>query len=136
MNARYYDPQIKRFLNPDTFDNLGANGDLNAFNLYAYCGNNPVMYVDPTGEIAWWVVALIVVVAVVAVNHLVSGLECAIAESNVKETYTVDEAKEEIEQITGEDTVEFSESGVQIEDSYKIRSRYDQIYVSKIIQIQ
>ncbi|MBO4982499.1 MAG: hypothetical protein J6D23_00430, partial [Clostridia bacterium] len=33
LNARYYDPQIKRFLNPDTFDNLGANGDLNAFNF-------------------------------------------------------------------------------------------------------
>ena len=49
MNARYYDPQIKRFISPDTFDNLGANGDLNSCNLYAYCSNNPVMYVDPTG---------------------------------------------------------------------------------------
>ena len=67
MNARYYDPQIKRFISPDTLDNLGANGDLNSYNLYAYCSNNPVMYVDPTGEIAWWVVAIIVVVAVVAI---------------------------------------------------------------------
>ena len=64
MNARYYDPQIKRFLNPDTFDNLGANGDLNSCNLYAYCSNNPVMYVDPTGEIASWIIALIVVAVV------------------------------------------------------------------------
>ena len=68
LNARYYDPQIKRFINADTLDNLGANGDLNAFNLYAYCSNNPVMYVDPTGEIAWWVIAIVVVV-VIAIDH-------------------------------------------------------------------
>lgn len=39
LNARHYDPQVKRFISPDTFDNLGANGDLNSFNLYAYCSN-------------------------------------------------------------------------------------------------
>ena len=30
-------------------------------NLYAYCGNDPVNKYDPTGHIAWWVIALIVV---------------------------------------------------------------------------
>ena len=29
---------------------LGANGDLVSYNLFAYCSNNPVMYVDPTGH--------------------------------------------------------------------------------------
>ena len=50
LNARYYDPQIKRFINADEIGYLGANGDLNSYNLYAYCSNNPVMYVDPTGN--------------------------------------------------------------------------------------
>ena len=45
-------------------DNLGANGDLNSYNLYAYCSNNPVMYVDPTGEIAWLLVAIVALVVV------------------------------------------------------------------------
>ena len=34
---------------PDDVSYLGANDRL-SYNLYAYCSNNPVMYVDPTGE--------------------------------------------------------------------------------------
>lgn len=68
LNSRYYDPQVKRFISPDNVNYLGANDDMSAFNLYAYCSNNPVMYVDPTGEIAWWVIAIIVV-AVIAIDH-------------------------------------------------------------------
>ena len=25
------------------------------FNRYSYCGNNPVMYIDEEGEIAWFI---------------------------------------------------------------------------------
>ena len=50
LNSRYYDPYIGRFISPDSVGYLGANGDLQSYNLYAYCGNNPVMYVDPTGN--------------------------------------------------------------------------------------
>ena len=32
---------------------VNANGDIIGFNMFAYCGNNPVNRVDPTGE-AWW----------------------------------------------------------------------------------
>ena len=31
---------------------MNANGDLLGYNMFAYCGNNPVMYSDPTGEFA------------------------------------------------------------------------------------
>ncbi len=49
LNARYYDPAIHRFVNRDDLSCLGATGDFNSYNLYAYCGNNPVMFVDPMG---------------------------------------------------------------------------------------
>ncbi|MBQ7761385.1 MAG: RHS repeat-associated core domain-containing protein [Clostridia bacterium] len=52
LNARYYDPETKRFVNADDISYLGANGDIQDFNLYAYCNNNPVMYVDPSGKLA------------------------------------------------------------------------------------
>ena len=47
LNTRYYDPNVGRFLSPDTI--LGANGGLLGYNLYAYCNNNPVMFSDPSG---------------------------------------------------------------------------------------
>jgi RHS repeat-associated protein len=44
MRARYYDPEVGRFINKDPIGFLG--GDLN---LYAYVGNNPLNYNDPKG---------------------------------------------------------------------------------------
>ncbi len=45
LRNRFYSPDIGRFLQPDP---IGFNGD--PTNLYRYCGNNPVMYGDPSGE--------------------------------------------------------------------------------------
>ena len=43
LRARYYNPVIGRFTQEDTYRGDGLN-------LYAYCRNNPVYYVDPTGH--------------------------------------------------------------------------------------
>ena len=43
LRARFYNPAIGRFLNEDTYYGDGLN-------LYAYCHNNPVKYVDPSGH--------------------------------------------------------------------------------------
>ena len=48
--TRYYDAVVGRFINPDDVMYLGANGDLNSYNLYAYCSNNPVMHTDHSGN--------------------------------------------------------------------------------------
>ncbi len=48
LQSRYYDPEICRFVNADGYVSTGQG--VNGFNMFAYCGNNPVMYVDPTGE--------------------------------------------------------------------------------------
>jgi RHS repeat-associated protein len=43
FGAREYDPTVGRWLQPDP---LGLEGGLN---LYAYCGNDPINAIDPTG---------------------------------------------------------------------------------------
>ena len=48
LQSRYYDPVVGRFLNADAI--LGANGGIIGYNLFAYCGNNPVIYVDYFGN--------------------------------------------------------------------------------------
>ncbi|MBR6782128.1 MAG: RHS repeat-associated core domain-containing protein, partial [Clostridia bacterium] len=48
LQSRYYNPAWGRFLNADGYVN--ANGDLIGFNMYAYCSNNPVIYMDESGE--------------------------------------------------------------------------------------
>ena len=49
LQSRYYDPEIGRFINADTYTTTDADGILSS-NMFAYCENNPVMGVDPTGE--------------------------------------------------------------------------------------
>ena len=48
LNARYYDPENGRFLTEDTY--RGELNDPDTLHLYAYCKNNPVNYVDPSGH--------------------------------------------------------------------------------------
>ncbi|GBF32467.1 cell wall-associated protein [Desulfocucumis palustris] len=47
MGARYYNPEIGRFITNDTY--RGNIYEPWTQNLYTYCNNNPVNYVDPTG---------------------------------------------------------------------------------------
>ena len=45
LRARYYNPVMARFTQEDTYRGDGLN-------LYTYCRNNPVYYVDPSGHMA------------------------------------------------------------------------------------
>lgn len=54
LNSRYYNPAFGRFISPDTLSILDeTKAQINGLNLYMYCGDNPVMNVDPSG-MAWW----------------------------------------------------------------------------------
>ena len=61
--TRYYDPVVGRFISQDSLEYADPD-TINGLNLYAYCANNPVMKVDPTGTVDWW-------------QWLISGLQIA-----------------------------------------------------------
>ncbi|PBQ31633.1 hypothetical protein CNR22_07580 [Sphingobacteriaceae bacterium] len=48
MNARIYDPVLGRFLQADNI--VTDESNIQTFNIYAYCQNNPLKYSDPTGH--------------------------------------------------------------------------------------
>ena len=47
LPSRYYNPAIRQFISPDAFVSTGQ-GYL-GYNMFAYCGNNPVNNYDPEG---------------------------------------------------------------------------------------
>ena len=51
LRARYYNPANGRFTQQDAWSFMDASDPL-SLNLYTYCCNNPVMYVDPHGNFA------------------------------------------------------------------------------------
>ena len=95
VTSRYYDPEIGRGINSDNMITTGS--DLAGLNLFAYCGNNPVNRVDPSGR--FWISAIIKTVVVVAATI-------------AKVVYTVKETKrvqEELDTLP-EPTADISES--------------------------
>jgi len=63
LGHRYYDPATGRFLTRDSVKD--------GWNWYTYCANNPLRWIDPTGHILPFLIALvgvIIVVAVIVVN--------------------------------------------------------------------
>lgn len=52
LENRYYDPVLGRFISPDNLSHLGESGDIVSYNLYTYCGNNPISRRDAGGN-AW-----------------------------------------------------------------------------------
>ena len=47
LNSRYYDPNTGRFLNADGYISTGQG--LTGCNMFAYCGNNPIVRCDTEG---------------------------------------------------------------------------------------
>ncbi|MBR6688155.1 MAG: RHS repeat-associated core domain-containing protein [Clostridia bacterium] len=48
-NYRYYSPLLCSWISPDSLDYLDPE-TVGGIDLYCYCNNNPVMYVDPSGH--------------------------------------------------------------------------------------
>ena len=76
LQTRYYDPSIGRLISPDSIDYLN-NESVDGLNLYAYCGNDPVMYSDESGHMpnwAQWVVGGLAVAGLIVATVLTCGV--------------------------------------------------------------
>ena len=74
LNSRYYDSNTGRFINADGV----LNDTLLGYNLFAYCVNNPVNYVDSDGDMPKWLAATLAVAAgVVVAAAIVTALPAA-----------------------------------------------------------
>ena len=76
LQSRYYDPAVKRFINADSATATNVF-DAIAYNMFAYCGNNPVVRTDASGNS--WFSSLITAVAVVVVATVVAATVIASA---------------------------------------------------------
>ena len=70
---RYYDLELGRFITIDDISYLDPE-TINGLNLYAYCGNNPVMRTDENGNAWWhWLLGIGIVLVVAAATVLSFG---------------------------------------------------------------
>ena len=77
LQSRYYDPEIGRFINADSYASTDATGLLST-NMFAYCENDPVNRSDPSGE--WFLQAAAIGAATDVALYLVG---CAISGEEV-----------------------------------------------------
>ena len=77
LQSRYYDSAICRFINADGYVSTGQGVIGN--NMFAYCNNNPVMYVDHSGGFA--IPIAIPIIQYVIVGLLVVGMVALIADA-------------------------------------------------------
>ena len=66
LRARYYDPSVGRFTQQDGWQFADPNDPL-SLNLYTYCLDNPVLYVDPEGTI-------VITISATAAYYALTGL--------------------------------------------------------------
>ena len=85
LQTRYYDPETGRFISADRIEYLDPE-TLGGLNLYAYCANNPIMFVDPLGKFGLLTAlfAFLIFTAVcVTTTAVVGGVSAAINHENV-----------------------------------------------------
>ena len=57
--SRFYVPKWRRWLNSDSINYLEPQ-NITCLNLFAYCNNNPVMYVDENGNFAFFILTAVI----------------------------------------------------------------------------
>ncbi|MBQ1304918.1 MAG: RHS repeat-associated core domain-containing protein [Erysipelotrichales bacterium] len=75
LNTRYYDPEIGRFISPDSVSYLGADGTILGYDLYTYCDNDPVNKRDSEGNLGCTIFGAVI-------GGLIGGISSAIKGEN------------------------------------------------------
>ena len=93
LQSRYYDPENHSFINADSYASTDSS-DAIACNMFAYCGNNPVLNLDPTGEWSWkgflaGIATVAVGVAAVALTVVTAGAATPLAAATVTSVGTL-----------------------------------------------
>ena len=79
LKSRYYDPESGRFLSADHIDvMLDSKNTLINKNPYAYCENNPIIYMDPTGRAIDWAAILTAAVIGALISVGISWIAAAV----------------------------------------------------------
>jgi RHS repeat-associated protein len=70
-NARWYDPQLGRFIQPDSI--IPDPTNLLSFDRFAYVYNSPTKYVDPSGHCIGPLGVVCVIIGLVLISGLIPG---------------------------------------------------------------
>ena len=74
-NSRYYSPELCRWISPDDIEYLDSES-VNGLNLYCYCFNKPISYVDRDGHFP-----LLTLIGTIFLTNIVDGLTTQITAS-------------------------------------------------------
>ena len=141
LNSRYYDPETGRFINADGYVSTGQ--DILGYNMFAYCGNNPVMRIDPTGcrflDVSDFVLPVFPFLSLPSLEYAPPTVRMIAAEKYNKDTVNV--YKEGIgipqEGKLNVRVYDVNEEGtkvnISIEDSLSIEARYEMDAVLDVI---
>jgi RHS repeat-associated protein len=78
LQSRYYNPEWGRFINADELVSTGQG--LHSHNMFAYCNNNPIMFVDIAGKLPF---LIITAVAGAVIGAVIGGVVAAQKGGNV-----------------------------------------------------
>ncbi len=86
VSSRYYSPELCRFISLDDIEYLDPES-VNGLNLCSYCVNNPVMYVDSSGNfpVIAFIIGGIAVGAVASVIVVLGVKNCTSKKNPLKE---------------------------------------------------
>ena len=146
LQSRYYNPEVGRFLNADGYITTGQG--VLSYNMFAYCGNNPIMFSDPSGHIGVLLALGIVYVATAAIIVMAGVAEANNVQNEInrnnieKEIEGIEKPEDCLEEINNtlspyskdEKTVSANKNPkgdvLHIENSNLVTSRYDRQKVS------
>ena len=77
LQSRYYDPTVRRFLNVDS--QLAGTAQVQGYNLFAYCLNNPIMMIDKTGNWPKWVDGVLTTLS--GIGQVIAGFAVGVGTS-------------------------------------------------------